>query len=200
MSQFHFDPATYDDLMRAEVPHYPELQEQIALAGAGAGAGVEVVRWGDLGTGTGEVVVRGLVHHPSAKVIGVDVSPPMLGVAWDRLTGFDVDLRVADLAAPLPDGPFDLVTSALAIHHLDGPATADLFERIAAVLRPGGRFVLGDVVIPEDASAAVVPLSDDYDKPSTLADQVLWLGQAGLVVAVRWQEDDLVVLTADRPA
>jgi tRNA (cmo5U34)-methyltransferase len=198
MSQFHFDPATYDDLMRAEVPHYPELQEQIALAGAGAG--VEAVRWLDLGTGTGEVVVRGLVHHPSAKVIGVDVSPPMLGVAWDRLTGFDVDLRVADLAAPLPDGPFDLVTSALAIHHLDGPATADLFERIAAVLRPGGRFVLGDVVIPEDASAAVVPLSDDYDKPSTLADQVLWLGQAGLVVAVRWQEDDLVVLTADRPA
>jgi hypothetical protein len=67
-------------------------------------------------------------------------------------------------------------------------------------LEPGGRFVLGDVVIPEDASAAVVPLSDDYDKPSTLADQVLWLGQAGLVVAVRWQEDDLVVLTADRPA
>jgi tRNA (cmo5U34)-methyltransferase len=198
MSQFHFDPATYDDLMRAEVPHYPELQEQIALAGAGAG--VEAVRWLDLGTGTGEVVVRGLVHHPSAKVIGVDVSPPMLGVAWDRLTGFDVDLRVADLAAPLPDGPFDLVTSALAIHHLDGPAKADLFARIAAVLEPGGRFVLGDVVIPEDASAAVVPLSDDYDKPSTLADQVAWLGQAGLAVTVVWQQDDLVVLTADRPA
>jgi hypothetical protein len=29
---------------------------------------------------------------------------------------------------------------------------------------------------------------------------VAWLGQAGLAVTVVWQQDDLVVLTADRPA
>jgi tRNA (cmo5U34)-methyltransferase len=200
MSQFHFDPATYAELMRTEVPHYETLQDHIVRSARG----VDVERWLDLGTGTGEVVVRGLIGHPTASVVGVDESAAMLEAARERLVEYDVDLRVGDLAAPLPDGPFDLVTSALAIHHLEGPAKADLFERIAAVLRPGGRFVLGDVVIPDPdadgAAVAVVPLSDDYDKPSTLADQVLWLGQAGLVVDVRWQEDDLVVLTADRPA
>jgi tRNA (cmo5U34)-methyltransferase len=110
-----------------------------------------------------------------------------------------VDFVVADLLDPLPAGPFDLVTSALAVHHLDGPGKAELFTRVAAVLRPGARFVLGDVIIPDDAADAVTPLSDDYDKPSRLADQVAWLQAAGLEVEVVWQGDDLAVLTADRP-
>ena len=39
--------------------------------------------------------------------------------------------------APLairPAGPFDLVASALAVHHLDGPGKAELFRRLAGVL------------------------------------------------------------------
>ena len=51
---------------------------------------------------------------------------------------------------PLPEGPFDVVVSALAVHHLDGAEKADLFQRVTASLAPGGRFVLGDVVVPED--------------------------------------------------
>ncbi len=108
-------------------------------------------------------------------------------------------LRVADLLDPLPEGPFDLVVSALAIHHLDGPGKAELFRRVAAVVAPGGRFVLGDVVLPEDPANAVTPLSDGYDKPSTLSDQVRWLEAAGLEPTLVWEGDDLAVLTADRP-
>jgi hypothetical protein len=37
------------------------------------------------------------------------------------------------------------------------PVKADLFARIAARLRPGGRFVLGDVVVPEDPADVVTP-------------------------------------------
>ncbi len=65
---------------------------------------------------------------------------------------------MTDLTDPLPTGPFDLVASALAIHHLEGPDRADLFARIAGVLRPGGRFALGDVVIPVDPADAVTPV------------------------------------------
>jgi tRNA (cmo5U34)-methyltransferase len=196
MSELHFDPDTYAELMRTDVPLYETLQESIA----GATGGVDVQCWLDLGTGTGEVVVRVLRRHPSARVIGVDVNPAMLRAARTRLEGFEADLRVADLVDPLPEGPFDLVTSALAIHHLEGPEKADLFARIADVLRPGGRFVLGDVVIPEDPSGAVVPLTDGYDKPSTLAEQVAWLEEAGLAVSVVWQEDDLAVVAAEKEA
>jgi tRNA (cmo5U34)-methyltransferase len=70
---------------------------------------------------------------------------------------------------------------------------------VAGALRPGGRFVLGDVVLPPDVSAAVIPLTAGWDKPSTVAEQVGWMEDAGLVVTVRWQEDDLALFSADRP-
>ena len=106
---------------------------------------------------------------------------------------------IADVTDPLPGGPFDLVVSALAIHHLEGPDKADLFARIARTLRRGGRFVLGDVVIPLDPADAVTPLTSDHDRPSTLADQLRWLGDAGFEAAAVWSERDLVVVRADRP-
>ena len=106
--------------------------------------------------------------HPDAHVVGIDESESMLAVGGDELTG--LDLRVSRLEDSLPDGSFDLVVSALAVLHLDGPGKADLFARIAERLRPGGRFVLGDLVIPDDASDVVTPVDGVYDMPSTVAD------------------------------
>jgi tRNA (cmo5U34)-methyltransferase len=182
--------------VRQEIPHYDHLQELIA----DATTVVEATAVLDLGSGTGETLARVLPHHPSARAVGVDESDGMLAVARERLGEYDVTLEVADLLSPLPPGPFDLVVSALAIHHLDGPGKATLFARVAAALRPGGRFVLGDVILPPDAASVVIPLTDDWDKPSTAAEQVGWMEDAGLVVAVLWQEDDLAVFSADRPA
>ncbi len=195
MSQFHFDPATYLDLMRQEVPAYGRLQE--AVAAATTGPSVSSVL--DLGTGTGETLAAVLARHPGAAAVGLDKSEPMLGAARRRLGDVAAELRVADLTDPLPGGPFDLVVSALAIHHLEGPDKADLFARIAGALRPGGRFVLGDVVIPADPADAVTPVTSDHDRPSTLADQLRWLGDAGFGAAAVWSERDLVVVRADRP-
>ena len=195
MTQFHFDPATYMDLMAAEVPGYARLQDEVARATDG----VEVGRVLDLGTGTGETLAAVLADHPAAAATGIDENPAMLQAATARLAGREVDLRVADLSDPLPPGPFDLVVSALAVHHLEGPAKAALFARIGAALRPGGRFVLGDVVIPEDPGHTVTPLSDDYDRPSTTTDQLVWLADAGFEAVVTWSELDLVVVRADRP-
>lgn len=195
MGQFHFDPATYMDLMRSEVPSYPRLQEEVVRATAG----LSVASVLDLGTGTGETLAAVLTRHPGAAAVGVDESAAMLDAARTRLAGLDVDLLVADIGEPLPPGPFDLVVSALAVHHLDGPGKAALFRGIAAVLRPGGRFVLGDVVVPEDPRDAGTPITDDYDRPSTTADQLRWLAQSGFDAWVTWAERDLVVVRAERP-
>ncbi len=69
-------------------------------------------------------------------------------------------LQVRAIEDELPSGPFDLVASALCVHHLEGELKRDLFARVFAVLAPGGRFVLGDVVVPPDSADAVIPLSD----------------------------------------
>lgn len=192
MSRFRFDPNTYMELMDEEVPHYDALQDGVATQAAS----VEATRILDLGTGTGETLGRVLTHHASAEAIGIDENDDMLAAASDRLAGFRADLRVADLLDPLPDGPFDLVVSALAIHHLDGPGKAELFRRVAECLRPGGRFVLGDVVVPD--GTPIDPHSEEHDKPSSVADQLEWLTDAGFTAAVVWRHDDLALLVADR--
>jgi tRNA (cmo5U34)-methyltransferase len=195
MSDDHFDPATYAEWVRHEIPYYDDLQEAIADASAAVPATAIL----DLGTGTGETLARVVPRHPAARVVGVDESAGMLAVARDRLVDYDVTLEVADLLHPLPAGPFDLVVSALAIHHLDGPGKAKLFARIATVLRPGGRFVLGDVILPADQESVVIPLTEGWDKPSTVADQLGWLEDAGFEAVVVWQADDLALFTADLP-
>jgi tRNA (cmo5U34)-methyltransferase len=196
MTEYRFDPATYLDLMRAEVPAYERLQQAVARATAG----LAVARVLDLGTGTGETLGAVLGTHPGAVAVGVDKNDAMLDAARRRLAGATVGLQVAELTDALPAGPFDLVVSALAIHHLEGPDKADLFGRIGGVLRPRGRFVLGDVVIPVEQPDGVTPLISDHDRPSTLADQLRWLDEAGFDASTVWAEHDLVVVRADRRA
>ncbi|MEX0674191.1 MAG: hypothetical protein WD067_05415, partial [Gaiellaceae bacterium] len=66
-------------------------------------------------------------------------------------------------------------------------------------LRPGGRFVLGDVVVPADPADAVTPLSPDFDLPDTGADQLAWLEEAGFAAQLAWSLRDLAVFAAELP-
>jgi tRNA (cmo5U34)-methyltransferase len=123
----------------------------------------------------------------------------MLHQASTALPGDRVELHGARVEDPLPTGVFDVVVSALTIHHLDGDAKAELFRRIARRLAPGGRLVVGDVVVPENPSDAVTPIDGDYDMPDTVADQLTWLADAGLHSSVAWAHRDLAVLVGRAP-
>jgi len=189
MGQFHWDAEGYPALMRREMPGYDELQRRVAEA-TGTGA-ADIL---ELGTGTGQTAERLLDRHPGARLTGLDGSADMLAAARARLPAGRVDLREGRLEEPLPPGPYDVVVSALAVHHLGAARKADLFRRAAAVLRPGGRLVLGDVVVPADPADAVTPIDPGLDRPSTVADQLGWLGDAGLAPEVVWERHDLAVL------
>jgi tRNA threonylcarbamoyl adenosine modification protein (Sua5/YciO/YrdC/YwlC family) len=192
--QYHFNPDTYADMISADVPLYGRLQDELTAA---SGSGARRVL--ELGTGTGETASRLLEAHPDAFLVGVDSSAEMLAVAGVALPPERVDLRVGAIEEPLPAGPFDLVASALCVHHLSGPEKADLFARVLSVLRPGGRFVLADVVVPVDPADATTPLTPGFDRPSPLSDQVAWLLDAGFEVRVCWSSGDLAVVAADAP-
>jgi tRNA (cmo5U34)-methyltransferase len=148
----------------------------------------------ELGTGTGETARRVLAANPSAALVGIDSSPGMLDVARRVLPADRVRLLEARLEDPLPAGPFDVVVSALAVHHLDGPGKRNLFLRLADVLAPGGRVVIGDVIVPDDPADVVTPIDGAYDTPSTIAEQLDWLRDAGLDSRVVWSARDLAVL------
>ena len=66
------------------------------------------------------------------------------------------------------------------------------------MLAPDGRFVLADVIVPDDPADVVTPLDEGFDLPDTIEGQFAWLRAAGLHPRVSWQARDLAVLVADR--
>src|SRR5205085_8779071 len=172
--QWHFDPESYLEMVRSEIPGYDGIQTALAEATATVGAR----RILDLGSGTGVTARRVLAAHPGASLVGIDESEGMLAHA--RAFVPEAVFLVRRLEDPLPDGPFDLVVSAFAIHHLDADGKAGLFERVASALSPGGRFVFADVVVPTDTVAQPVPLEAGVDRPSRVNEQLGWLASAGL--------------------
>jgi tRNA (cmo5U34)-methyltransferase len=194
VGQYHFTPEEYLDLVQAEVPDYETLQERTADATGRAGLH-DVL---ELGVGTGETARHVFERHPDARLVGIDESAPMLEQARALLPA-PADLRMGRLQDALPAGPFDAVVSALAVHHLTPAEKCDLFARVASVLRPGGVFVLADVVVPERPEDVVTPIEDGYDLPDRLDDQLDWLRAAGLAPEVVWSARDLAVVRATRP-
>ena len=192
MSQYHFSPDGYLDEIRADLERFDELQEAVA----DATRDLPARRILELGTGTGETARRVLERHPDAALVGIDESDSMLEHARRGLPD-GTELGVARLQDALPEGPFDLVFSALTVHHLDPGEKADLFQRIAAVLRAEGRFVLGDVVVPDRPEDAVTPLTEGFDLPDPVQDQLVWLTAAGFDPRVTWAWKDLAVISAD---
>jgi tRNA (cmo5U34)-methyltransferase len=189
VADYAWNPDSYLEQMAEEIPGYAELEDAVAATTEG----LEITRVLELGTGTGETAVRILAKHPGAHWTGIDSSPAMLDRARERLP--DADLHEARLEDPLPEGPFDLVVSVLAIHHLNGDGKRDLFTRIA---RLSHTFVMGDVVVPERPEDAVIEIDGVYDTPSTVAEQLAWLDEAGFATTVTQIRTDLAVFTARR--
>jgi tRNA (cmo5U34)-methyltransferase len=108
---------------------------------------------------------------------------------------------VVDFSTALPDGPFDAVVSALAIHHLAHDEKRALFARIHHALVPGGVFVNAEQVAgptpsldahyravwdvhtracgatDDDLAEAAVRMS--VDRCASVDEQCAWLRDAG---------------------
>jgi tRNA (cmo5U34)-methyltransferase len=173
-AQFHMDPETYLDEIRADVPRYDELQEATIRAIPFAPRRVL-----ELGVGTGETTRRLLERYPEAEVTGLDSQPEMVFKAREH----GIAVRLARMQDPLPDGPWDLVISVLSVHHLDEGQKRDLFRRVREQSRA---LVMGDVVLTDPQ---VTPLEGGVDLPSPAEDMAEWSG--GEIV---WRADDLAVI------
>ena len=99
----------------------------------------------DIGAGTGLLSTLMLQKFPDAALTLLDISENMLSVARERFTGRkNVDYLVRDYSRAGLEGQYDIVCSALSIHHLVPDDKRKLFHRIYAALKPGGMFVNAD--------------------------------------------------------
>jgi trans-aconitate methyltransferase len=170
------DPDTYLDEIRADVPRYDELQEETVRA-----IPFPPGRVLELGVGTGVTTRRLLEAYPEAEVTGLDASPDMVFKARE----LGIEVQLARMEDPLPDGPWDLVISVLSVHHLESEGKKDLFRRVRDHSRS---LVIGDVVA---ADVQVASLEEGVDFPDPAKDVAAWCG--GEIV---WGADDLAVIRA----
>ena len=167
----------------------------------------------DLGTGGGHLIELLRTRWPRASAMGLDLSPVLLAAARERLAGDPgVRLEQHDLMRPLPRrlGRFDLVVSALAIHHLPDARKRTLFEEVFALVAAGGAFFDLDCV--RSASPELHALNqaafgldergeDPSDQPAALGDQLTWLREAGFRdVDCHWKWMELALVGGRRPS
>ncbi len=115
--------------------------------GAVAMAGGEVRRVLDLGAGTG--MLAGFVRdaYRGAHVTLFDGAPQMLAEARGLLGEERVEFVQGDMYGELPEGPWDAVVSALAIHHMTDEGKKHVYGHVLENLRPGGVFINAEHVL-----------------------------------------------------
>ncbi len=108
----------------------------------------------ELGAGAGGLTRVLLEQFPRLEVLALDLSPVMIDEGRQRLAAFGDRVRfvqwdLEDEGWPVEAaGPFDLVVSSIAIHHLERARKAALARQIFGCLRPGGAFLNVDYVAP----------------------------------------------------
>lgn len=144
-----WDAETYDAVSDPQFEWGMEVLERLELRGDEVAV--------DAGCGSGRVTEELIKRLPEGRVIAVDGSEAMVEKAKERL-GDRADYLVSDLVElELPE-PVDLVFSTATFHWI--PAHDELFRRVRAALKPGGRLVAqcgghGNIARHTQAIAAV---------------------------------------------
>ena len=168
------DSAVFIDYGRAFTPDRERQQEILVELIAAVVPARSVV---ELCCGGGDLAKLLLERLPEVRLRALDGSPSMLATARqtcaahaDRLELKAFDLAATDWRAlqPAPDA----ICSSLAVHHLQDGQKRQLFEDLFAALRPGGLFVLADLVRPGSGAGWQIA-ADDWDRAVAARSQEL---------------------------
>ncbi|SHN56019.1 class I SAM-dependent methyltransferase [Desulfovibrio litoralis] len=156
----------------------------------------------DIGCGTGLFSSVLLKKYPNAKFTLIDLSDKMLELAKERFkNNINFKFITEDYTKHKFNEKFDIIISALSIHHLSATQKEVLYDSCYKMLNDNGIFINADQVLspypevesmfsnlwkkeveqsglePEEIKKAYQRLT--LDNPSTLSDQLLWLKKAG---------------------
>ena len=101
----------------------------------------------DLAAGTGDLTLVLQRKIPGAEIVAADFSEEMLAIA--RRKGVHHTLAADARQLPFPDGEFDAVTIAFGLRNL--PHWGEGLREMVRVLRPGGRLLVLEFSLPENA-------------------------------------------------
>jgi tRNA (cmo5U34)-methyltransferase len=201
--QHAFDVAAedYDRARRRLVPGFDDFyRAAIDLIQFPRESSLKVL---DLGAGTGLMAAFIAYSFPNARITMVDISNEMLERARARfeLAGPRFRFEVSDYGVDRIQEKYDVIVSALSIHHLSDEQKRSLFRRIHGALNDDGVFVNAEqfrCATPErhkfhherwitrvrelgvddrDLAAALERMK--FDRAATLEEQLEWMREAG---------------------
>jgi SAM-dependent methyltransferase len=138
--------------MTEDVPHY------VSLAREADGPIVELM------VGSGRVAIE-VVRETGKPLLGIDSSPAMLEIARERAAGLPLELRLGDVRELELEEPAALIYVPFrSLLHLHGwKEKRRVFERVAASLRPGGRFAFNAFAFSHTVAARLDGTTQDQN-------------------------------------
>jgi len=156
----------------------------------------------DVGAGTGLFSSFLLRKFPEAKLTLIDISEKMLEVAKQRFKDFrDIKYIVSDYSKYGFTERYDIIISALSIHHLTDEQKEEFYKKCYSILGDNGVFINADQVlgdtrymntlyknqwrsIIEQSGLSKEEILSGYeriklDKEATLSQQLTWLRESG---------------------
>ena len=156
----------------------------------------------DIGAGTGLLSAFLMERYPEASFTLIDISEKMLDMAKDRFrNNSNVKYIAADYSKYDFTEKYDLVVSAVSIHHLEDEEKKELYKKSYSILKENGIFINADQVHGETPFIENINkttwrqhiessgLPDEeilagyervkLDKDSSLDQQLYWLKEAG---------------------
>lgn len=104
----------------------------------------------DIGAGTGLLSAFLMEKYPQASFTLIDISEKMLDVAKERFrNNSNVKYIVADYSKYPFTEKYDIVMSALSIHHLEDKEKKEIYRKSYSLLKQNGIFINADQVYGE---------------------------------------------------
>ncbi|MGA2681138.1 MAG: class I SAM-dependent methyltransferase [Candidatus Bathyarchaeia archaeon] len=147
----------------------------------------------DVGCGTGRLLRKAKKQWPNARLVSFDAAKKMIDQATQLFPEAEFHVAMAE-ALPPPEASVDLAFSTLSFHHWTNQTKG--INEVARVLRPHGRFVLADIVIPHWLSFFVRNFR--HNSPARIRDMFT---QAGLAVELQqqpWRWSRVLLITVGR--
>lgn len=189
----------YDKQRKQLIPCFDDFY---GMATAAALSKIENPTILDIGAGTGLFSAFLLKKYPKSNVTLIDLSENMLEKAKDRFKGLsNLNFIVGDYLKHDFNKQFDIIISALSIHHLSDQEKLQLFKKCFSLLKTGGIFINADQALGEtpfldsfykekwknsieNSGLSKEELSACYerikfDQEATLSQQLNWLQEAG---------------------
>ncbi|AAM05140.1 class I SAM-dependent methyltransferase [Methanosarcina acetivorans] len=156
----------------------------------------------DIGAGTGLLSAFLMKRYPEASFTLIDISEKMLDMAKDRFgKNSNIKYIAADYSKYDFADKYDIVISALSIHHLEDEEKEELYKKSYSILKENGIFINADQVHGETPFIEKLNkttwrqyvetsgLSEEeilagyervkLDKDTSLSQQLDWLKEAG---------------------